>query len=87
MHALQRDVCLLAPHGGGKTTLCRRFAALLGYSTHVIFCHQDMSSHELLQRRATDEFGATVWIDSPLVTAACSGELAILDGMHRLKLR
>ena len=84
MHALERDVCLLAHHGAGKTTICRRFASLLGYTPHVVFCHQEMASHELLQRRATDASGDTVWVDSPLVVAATCGELAILDGMHRL---
>ena len=84
MHALRRDVCLLAPRGAGKTTLVRRFASILGYSTYVTFCHNDMASHELLQRRTTDSFGSTIWCDSPVVAAARKGELAVLDGAHRL---
>ena len=35
-------------------------------------------------RRSTDARGSTTWVDSPVVTAACRGELAVLDGAHRL---
>ena len=83
-HAVGCDCCLLAPRGAGKSTLVRRFAALLGYSAYTVFCHQDMSSHELLQRRTTDAEGSTLWQDSPLLLAATSGQLAVLDGAHRL---
>ena len=48
----------------------------------MTFCHRDMASQELLQR-ATDALG-TIWVDSPLLLAACKGELTVLDGAHRL---
>ncbi|CAK0851569.1 unnamed protein product, partial [Prorocentrum cordatum] len=44
-----------------------------------------MSSRDLLQRRTTDAGGRTSWVDSPLVRAARSGAVCILDGMHRLR--
>ena len=44
-----------------------------------------MSSRDLLQRRATNDQGDTVWQDSPLLRAARSGALCILDGVHRLQ--
>ena len=32
----------------------------------TLFVYQDMTARDLLQRRATDEFGATTWTDTPL---------------------
>ncbi|CAE8603569.1 unnamed protein product, partial [Polarella glacialis] len=43
-----------------------------------------MLARDLLQRRTTDQKGNTEWHDSPLVNAAVHGELAVLDGVHRL---
>merc|ERR1719414_2948874 len=43
-----------------------------------------MSARDLLQTRTTTPSGDTVWIQSPLVTAAIEGRLAVLDGIHRL---
>jgi MoxR-like ATPase len=84
-HALGHDVCILSRRGLGKTTLARRLAALFGYGQpHTVFCHHELPAHELLQRRATDPNGDTVWRDSPLLTAAKAGGLALLDGIHRL---
>ncbi|KAL6063347.1 von Willebrand factor A domain containing 8, partial [Balamuthia mandrillaris] len=50
----------------------------------VIHCFKDMTSRDLLQRRVTDENGDTSWQPSPLILAALHGELAVLDGVHRL---
>ena len=36
------------------------------------------------QTRTTTPSGDTVWIQSPLVRAAIEGQLAVLDGVHRL---
>jgi len=84
-HAINNDTCVVAPRGVGKTTLVRRFAGLFGYDQpHTVFCHNEMPAHELLQRRATDPNGDTIWRDSPLLTAAKTGGLAVLDGIHRL---
>ena len=83
-HAVDGDSCLLGAQAGGKTFLVRHFADALGYKTHTFFCHKEVPATDLLQRRTTDSTGATVWRDSPIVTAACLGELAVLDGIDRL---
>jgi len=41
-------------------------------------------SRDLLQRRSTDAAGNTTWRRSPLLEAAARGEVAVLDGVHRL---
>lgn len=47
--------------------------------------YKDLSARDLLQRRATDATtGATTWADSPLVEAAKSGHVLLLDGVDRL---
>ena len=43
-----------------------------------------MTSRDLIQYRTTLLNGDTVWKDSPLVTAALEGKLAVLDGIHRV---
>jgi hypothetical protein len=43
-----------------------------------------MTSRDLIQQRTTLPNGDTVWRNSPLVTAALEGKLAILDGIHRI---
>ena len=44
-----------------------------------------MTSQDLLQRRRLDERGNTSWELTPVVEAALTGSLAILDGLHRLR--
>eukprot|EP00434_Breviolum_minutum_P000157 symbB.v1.2.000133.t1/scaffold16.1/size461936/7 len=56
-----------------------------GLGLEFFFLHEEMSSRDLLQRRATSDQGDTIWMDSPLVRAARSGAMCILDGAHRLK--
>ena len=43
-------------------------------------CDPFVISHGL----RTDPWGNTAWTDSPLVQAAIHGDLAVLDGIHRL---
>jgi MoxR-like ATPase len=45
---------------------------------------KDISSRDLLQRRGTDNDGNTVWTSTPLVDAALTGGLCILDGLDRV---
>jgi len=83
-HCVGMDFCLVGERGAGKTMLARTFAYTLGYRAYTIFCFKDMTVRDLTQRRSTDERGNTTWHLSPLLEAALSGGLAILDGVHRL---
>jgi MoxR-like ATPase len=86
-HAAGRDMCLIGKAGAGKSFMSRLFARALGYApVQTLFIYQDMTARDLLQRRATDEFGATTWIPTPLTVAMREGRLAVLDGIHRLPL-
>ena len=86
-HAAGRDMCLIGKAGAGKSFMSRLFARALGYApVQTLFIYQDMTARDLLQRRATDEFGATTWIPTPLTVAMQEGRLAVLDGVHRLPL-
>eukprot|EP00753_Platysulcus_tardus_P002307 PLAT11642.13.p1 GENE.PLAT11642.13~~PLAT11642.13.p1 ORF type:complete len:850 (+),score=362.94 PLAT11642.13:648-3197(+) len=83
-HAVGRDVCLIAGKGSGKSAMVRLFSERCGYATQLFSLFKDMTARDLLQRRGTDSKGNTVWADSPIVEAACAGQLAVLDGVHRL---
>ena len=48
----------------------------------TLFVYQDMTARDLLQRRSTDEFGATTWSPTPLALAVRTGQLAVLDGLQ-----
>eukprot|EP00948_MAST-09A_sp_MAST-9A-sp1_P002850 g2850.t1 len=55
-------------------------------SSSVVFpLFKDMTTRDLIQRRVTsDATGATGWADSPLITAAKTGQVCILDGAQHL---
>lgn len=78
------DLCLVGSKGCGKTALVKRFANLLGYEQEPVLLYQDMGSRDLVQQRTTLPNGDTTWVETPLVSAALKGKLAILDGIHRL---
>ena len=66
--------------------MARSFARSLGYSTELFSLFNDMTSRDLLQRRATSSSSTTTtWEDTPLVTAAKRGHVVVLDGIHRLR--
>ncbi|XP_029645766.1 von Willebrand factor A domain-containing protein 8 [Octopus sinensis] len=79
-----RDFCLIGPKGCGKSVLVENFANYLGYHIEPVHLHQDMTSRDLLQQRSTRPNGDTFWVSSPLVSAALQGNLAVLDGVHRI---
>ena len=83
-HVAGVDSCIVGERGAGKSVVGRAFAEALGYRPRVVFCYRDMPARDLLQRRTTDPAGNTRWHDSPLVEAAVRGDLAVLDGVHRL---
>jgi len=84
---LGRSACLVGVKGAGKSSMVRHLARLLGYDpARVLTVHlyKDMGSRDLFLRRATDKTGNTVWEPQPLVTAATSGGMVVLDGIQRL---
>lgn len=44
-----------------------------------------MSTRDLLQQRITMSNGDTIWHNSPLINACLSGDVIVLDGIHRLR--
>ncbi|KAH8391598.1 hypothetical protein KR200_008568 [Drosophila serrata] len=78
------DVCLLGEKGVGKLTLTKELIRLLRQSAEPMMLYEDMTSRDLVQQRITSPAGDTVWRDSPLVRAAKSGSVAVLNGLHRL---
>ncbi|XP_064465910.1 von Willebrand factor A domain-containing protein 8-like isoform X2 [Ornithodoros turicata] len=82
-HSLH-DVCVIGSKGCGKSAVAKQFADLLGYEHELLLLYQDMGSRDLLQQRTTLPNGDTTWTETPLVTAALEGKLAVLDGIHRL---
>ncbi|KAK7868613.1 hypothetical protein R5R35_008422 [Gryllus longicercus] len=79
-----KDICVIGPRGCGKSATVSEFAKRLNYVVEPIVLYQDMTSRDLLQQRSTLLNGDTVWQNSPLVTAALEGKLAVLDGIHRI---
>ena len=82
-------VCIVGAKGEGKTAFVREMLApALGCPASGVYtlpCYKDMTARDLLQRRSTDAFGNTKWDPSPLLRAAWTGGLLVLDGLHRLK--
>jgi MoxR-like ATPase len=96
-HLLGRDICLLGPKGSGRSTIVRHFASLLGTSIETLTLYKgmqfftlfvttfkDMSTRDLLQRRVTHTDGSTDWEGSPLLVAALTGRVVVLDNVDRL---
>ena len=81
-----RDICLIGPRGEGKTFLARQFGHALGYShLETLFLHEEMTSRDLFQRRATNRQGESTWEPSPLLQAMQNGGLCVLDGLQQLR--
>ena len=78
------DICLMGQKGVGKYTLAQHLLQLLQQSMEPMVLYEDMTSRDLVQQRITTAEGDTVWRDSPLVRAAKTGSIAILNGIHRL---
>lgn len=78
------DFCIVGDKGTGKSLLVRKFAGLLGYQVQYFPLHKDITSRDLLQRRATTDSGDTKWENSGLITAALNGNIALLDTIDSL---
>lgn len=84
--ALGATPCIVGDKGCGKSAVVAQLSHMLGYggSTTSIHLYKDMGARDLLVRRTTSEAGDSMWELSPLLKAAVSGGLVVLDGVHRL---
>lgn len=78
------DVCLIGAKGSGKSILISQIAHLLNQNIEPMVLYQDMTARDFVQQRTTTPTGDTVWRDSPLIRAAKTGSIAVLDGIHRI---
>lgn len=78
------DICLIGPKGSGKSILVSQIAHTLNQSIEPMVLYQDMTARDFVQQRTTMPTGDTVWRDSPLIRAAKTGGIAVLDGIHRI---
>ncbi|EKX41778.1 hypothetical protein GUITHDRAFT_112197 [Guillardia theta CCMP2712] len=84
--ALGANPCVVGEKGTGKSALVLRVSNAMGYGDRrkIIHLYKDMSARDLLVRRSTNSKGDTSWELAPLLQAAQQGEMAILDGVHRI---
>ncbi|KAJ6647144.1 von Willebrand factor A domain-containing protein 8 [Pseudolycoriella hygida] len=78
------ELCLVGPKGCGKSVLVFELARLLNQTIEPMVLYQDMTARDLIQQRTTKINGDTIWRDSPLLRAAKNGNIAVLDGIHRI---
>lgn len=78
------DVCLLGDKGVGKATLIAELLRIVNQIPEPMMLYEDLTSRDLIQQRVTNEVGDTIWRDSPLIRAAKTGSVAILNGIQRL---
>ncbi|KAL9652460.1 hypothetical protein ABK040_000032 [Willaertia magna] len=83
-HYCDRDICLIGSKGSGKSLLSKTFAKLLNYDLNYFPMYKEMTSRDLLQKRATDKEGNTIWKNSILIDSMVNGSLCILDGIDRM---
>ncbi|KAL7746699.1 hypothetical protein RI367_007978 [Sorochytrium milnesiophthora] len=83
-HVIGRDIAVVGPRSSGKSELVRYFTRLFGYHFIPVYCYREMTARDLLQRRATNDLGETVWEDAPLVNAAVTGHCCVLEGIDVL---
>ncbi|KAJ3255375.1 hypothetical protein HK103_006294 [Boothiomyces macroporosus] len=81
-HVLHQDMILVGPKSSSKTFCINEFARVLDYDTVTVNLYRDMTARDFLQRRNTRNDGTTFWQDSPIITAAKQGKIAVLDGVH-----
>ena len=79
------DLALVGGRGSGKSLLIDLLSRVVGQQVTELFCYKDMTARDLLQQRVTDAAtGNTWWKNAPLIEAGLRGEIAVLDGLHRL---
>jgi len=84
IHTAGLDFCLIGKRGSGKSALVRQFASLVDLRLLYFPLYKDMTSVDFLQRRSTRANGDTYWLPSPLVLAAMSGGVVVLDGLEQV---
>jgi MoxR-like ATPase len=81
-HALQQDVCLIAAAGGAARWLAYRFAAVRQLRVEHVLLTRDTCDADLKQRRELRN-GSLSLTDGPVVRAATTGALLVLEGLER----
>ena len=77
-------LCVVGRRGSGKSMLVNAYAKSIGREVELFPLHKDLLHRELFQRRSTDIHGNTTWEHSPLVVAALTGRVCVLDGIECL---
>ena len=79
-------VLLVGDTGTGKTRVCQLFAELAGKQMHIVNCHQQTETSDLIggyrpRRQSSTEGGGApfVWNDGPLVKAMKQGDMLLVD--------
>lgn len=86
-HSVGRDILLISPKGEGKNVIAQHFCAVTGYKIHLFPLYKEMTATDLLLRRTTSIHNSDPnrdWMESPLLAAARTGQLCILDGVDKL---
>jgi von Willebrand factor A domain-containing protein 8 len=84
-HAVGRDILLVSPKGEGKNALAEHFAAVTGYHVHLFPLYKEMTATDLLLRlTSASTESQRGWAESPLLQAARTGQVCILDGIEKL---
>ncbi|KAJ2992907.1 von Willebrand factor A domain-containing protein 8 [Globomyces sp. JEL0801] len=81
-HIMEQDFIIVGPKSSSKTICIREFARNLNMELLTVHLFNDMTTRDFLQIRQTRDDGSTCWVDSPLVTAAKKGCIAVLDGLE-----
>lgn len=80
--ACGRDLLLYGPSGSGKSFMSK---TLFPTNSLVFPMHRETTTRDLLMRRSTNAMGDTIWEPSPLVQAARTDQVVILDGVEKLE--
>jgi von Willebrand factor A domain-containing protein 8 len=86
-HSAGQDILLVSPKGEGKNVIAQHFCAVTGYKIHLFPLYKEMTATDLLLRRTTSTHNSDPhrdWMESPLLTAARTGQVCILDGVDKL---
>jgi von Willebrand factor A domain-containing protein 8 len=93
-HAVGRDILLVSPKGEGKSAIVKYFCSITGYRVHTFPLYREMTATDLFVRRGSsahhdgsheNDFKSNdYWSESPLLIAARTGQLCVLDGIEKL---